>query len=247
METEKKKCLNCGTELISHYCHHCGQSASTSPRIDSGTFWRTMFESVSRMSLAFFRTSSALMLRPWDVIKTYIRGNRVRYLQPFSMLLQLIVIEGVLKLFFGHIFNNTNLFIEQSSEGQGNWLANFFLQSDFILTFIFSVPIVFVTYLCFWWHGSRRFNVYEYVIAIFYFCCSMTLYSIIIDLLSTIIDPKNQYYLNFILLIPPALILCIGTLSHSFPMRNLRMKILLYALFPIVLMTVIITGMFFLL
>ncbi len=78
-------CLNCGTTFVGNYCNRCGQSANTHQyhfkkvpeNIAGGLF---------HVEEGFGNTLLNLLYRPGYMIKDFIQGKRVNYIQPFHML-----------------------------------------------------------------------------------------------------------------------------------------------------------------
>ncbi len=78
-------CLNCGTKFIGNYCNRCGQSAST---------FQYHFKKIPEIIASelfliedgFSNTLLNLLYRPGYMIRDFIQGKRVNYIQPFHLL-----------------------------------------------------------------------------------------------------------------------------------------------------------------
>ncbi len=90
-------CENCQTSLQGHYCHHCGQSAHN-PLKHVGHAVEEVFESFWHLDGRIFRTLRELLV-PGRVALNYLRGHRVRYVQP----LRLFVILTLFTFFVGKL------------------------------------------------------------------------------------------------------------------------------------------------
>ena len=83
-ERKDKNCLNCGAEVLGHYCQNCGQ-ANIEPRETFAGLIRHFFEDITHFDGKFFTTLKTLLLKPGFLSKAYLRGQRNRYLHPVRM------------------------------------------------------------------------------------------------------------------------------------------------------------------
>ncbi len=84
-------CKNCGTIVAERYCTHCGQLGADFQR----PIWKLVTESLSDMFALdgrIWRTLPMLMLRPGRVTRSYLDGQRARFVPPFRMFLLTSVI-----------------------------------------------------------------------------------------------------------------------------------------------------------
>lgn len=83
-ERKEKNCLNCQTELVGRYCHHCGQE-NLEPK---ETVWHLVthfFNDITHFDGKFFETVKYLLRKPGFLSLEYIRGRRMSYLNPIRM------------------------------------------------------------------------------------------------------------------------------------------------------------------
>ena len=83
-QRKEKNCLNCGTEVISRYCHVCGQE-NVEPK---ESFWHLIthfFYDFTHFDGKFFSTLKYLIIKPGFVSAEYVRGRRAKYLHPIRM------------------------------------------------------------------------------------------------------------------------------------------------------------------
>lgn len=117
-------CPNCSTEIIGNFCFNCGQSARDLKR-PFFSLIRDMLGDLFSFDGRVWKTIPSLMFRPGKVTRSYIDGQRMRFVPPF----RLFLIASV--LFFLVLFGIT----QKQSWAQGKDL-NFNFGSEFIGTVI---------------------------------------------------------------------------------------------------------------
>lgn len=83
--TEEQSCLNCGTDLIGHYCHDCGQRAHVHRSL--GAFGHDLLHGVFHFEGKIWRTLPMLVLRPGELTRRYIEGQRASFVSPIALFL----------------------------------------------------------------------------------------------------------------------------------------------------------------
>lgn len=78
-------CLNCGTPLVGHYCHECGQQAHLHNRL--GHLLHEFVEGIAHFDGRLWRTLPVLTLNPGRLSREWIEGKRVRYVAPLHVFL----------------------------------------------------------------------------------------------------------------------------------------------------------------
>ncbi|UKT65664.1 DUF3667 domain-containing protein [Pedobacter mucosus] len=77
-------CLNCGSQVETHYCSNCGQ-----PNLElKESFWGFISHSIGHyfhFDNKFFSTLTPLLTQPGKVTLDYLAGKRARYINPVSM------------------------------------------------------------------------------------------------------------------------------------------------------------------
>lgn len=95
-ERHSHTCLSCGMEYEGNYCPNCGQSK----RVGRLSLKRLLTESlpdIYNLDNRFMRTCVDLFRRPGKMIMEYIKGNRVIYYKPVSLLFVLASILIIVK------------------------------------------------------------------------------------------------------------------------------------------------------
>ncbi len=82
---DKHRCLNCGHFLDSHYCPACGQAAHVHRTV--GAFGQDILHSVLHFEGKAWRTLPMLFLRPGELTRRYINGERARFISPLALFL----------------------------------------------------------------------------------------------------------------------------------------------------------------
>jgi len=79
------RCLNCSTELIGEHCHVCGQQAHLHRTI--GAFLHDLVHGALHLDGKTWRTLPLLFLKPGELTRRYIAGERVRFVSPMALFL----------------------------------------------------------------------------------------------------------------------------------------------------------------
>src|SRR5687767_15697910 len=83
--TQKKHpnefCLNCGTQLLDTFCHHCGQK-DIPKRQTLGELWTNFISSFWSYEGKFFKTTRYMITRPGFLAVDYRRGRGGLYFHP---------------------------------------------------------------------------------------------------------------------------------------------------------------------
>lgn len=77
------KCVNCGNETLATYCPECGQKMS----VKKISFKSILDEFLSKwigFDTQFGRTVIGMIIRPGEVVNSYLQGNRIKYLGPLG-------------------------------------------------------------------------------------------------------------------------------------------------------------------
>lgn len=91
-------CLNCGTQLVGDFCHNCGQPAHIHRTLMA--IWHDLAHGVLHFEGKIWRTLPLLLLKPGQLTRRYIHGERARFVSPmalflFSVFLMFAVIQAI--------------------------------------------------------------------------------------------------------------------------------------------------------
>jgi len=78
-------CLNCGTRLIGSHCHACGQAAHV--HRTAGAILHDIAHGVFHFEGKAWHTLPMLVLRPGELTRRYIDGERARFVSPLAIFL----------------------------------------------------------------------------------------------------------------------------------------------------------------
>lgn len=82
---KQHRCLNCGHFLDNDYCPACGQSAHVHRSV--GAFGHDILHGVLHFEGKAWRTLPMLFLRPGELTRRYINGERARFISPLALFL----------------------------------------------------------------------------------------------------------------------------------------------------------------
>lgn len=78
-------CLNCGTRLLGEHCHRCGQAGHVHRTI--GAIGHELLHGVFHFEGKIWRTLPMLALRPGELTRRYVAGERARFVSPLALFL----------------------------------------------------------------------------------------------------------------------------------------------------------------
>jgi len=79
------RCLNCRAELTGQYCASCGQPAHVHRTV--GALWHDLLHSVLHLDGKIWQTLLELAVRPGELTRRYIHGERARFVSPLALFL----------------------------------------------------------------------------------------------------------------------------------------------------------------
>lgn len=98
----ERTCLNCGTGLVGHFCHECGQQGHLHRTL--GAFGHDFLHGVLHFEGKIWKTLPMLAWRPGDVTRRYIHGERAKFVSPLALFLfSVFLMFGVISLVGGHL------------------------------------------------------------------------------------------------------------------------------------------------
>jgi hypothetical protein len=100
-------CLNCGTALVGHYCHVCGQSEHVHRTL--GSIGHDLLHGVFHFEGKIWRTMPMLVLHPGSLTRRYIAGERARFVSPLALFLFIVFLMFATIHSFGGEFGGQSM------------------------------------------------------------------------------------------------------------------------------------------
>ena len=93
MTDSKKKCKNCHAFFEGNYCNNCGQKGDEK-RFQLSNIMETFIHGFYHVHGGLLYTMKELFIRPGEMLRGYISGKRVVYLNPFTYLVLVCLVGG---------------------------------------------------------------------------------------------------------------------------------------------------------
>ena len=150
-------CRRCGNTSNQKYCGQCGEAMAVK-RITLSSLLHDVFHFFTHLDKGFGFTVKQLLLRPGNMQRDYLDGDRSRYQKPFSMFFICATIDALVRYWV------ISILIRYFHSGNANETE--FFHQYFVLTHIVMLPVyVLVTWLVFY---NAKFNYAETGILILY-------------------------------------------------------------------------------
>ena len=207
-------CKNCNTELseLDDYCRHCGARVIRK-RLTLKNLFEHLGETFFNYDNKLLRTIIALIKSPEQVIDSYVKGVRKRYVNPISFFGLSLTISGLsvflIKKFYLEYFDiiawfsSLELFSNPASQQA---LANFSTSDTMEYSSLIYSAIVPVFGLISWAvFFDKKYNLTEHIVIYLYSMSLISLASVCIGQIILLSVPT--YYIPFIFLTYPIILL----------------------------------------
>jgi hypothetical protein len=174
------RCLNCETQLIDKFCHHCGQKASTH-RITFNKFVsHDLPHGLFHLDRGIIYTIRNLLLRPGYAAKSFISGQRIRHYNIFALFVIMIACKAILDL-----YNDTEFVFQSKDHNPADAEANKILQNYYKVIYLVWIPTISI----FTWTLLRRLKYYytEHIVLNGFILTGAFFYSLIFTLAGLLI------------------------------------------------------------
>ena len=94
-DAQEHVCLNCGTTFRGKHCPECRQKASTK-RLDMMATARNVADKYITMDSGLLHTIVDLLYRPGYMVRDYIQGYRIEYVEPLMLIIILLAVQYVM-------------------------------------------------------------------------------------------------------------------------------------------------------
>ncbi|MBC2778674.1 DUF3667 domain-containing protein [Parasphingopyxis marina] len=121
----ERLCANCSTVLIGTHCHLCGQKAHIHRSI--GAIGHDLMHGVLHLDGKFWRTMPLLILRPGELTRRFVDGERAKFVSPLGMFLFAIFLMFAVFQIYGVSLSNIDVdsvSTELAQEEFENQIAN---------------------------------------------------------------------------------------------------------------------------
>jgi hypothetical protein len=102
--THERRCLNCGADLAGPYCSQCGQHAHVHRTLSA--FFHDLVHGVLHFEGKIWRTLPLLALRPGELTRRYIDGQRASFVSPIALFLFSVFLMFAVMGLTGGMFGN---------------------------------------------------------------------------------------------------------------------------------------------
>lgn len=153
-------CKNCNQNFKGHFCNNCGQSAETH-KMNFHLLQHDIQEGLFHFEKGIPFTIKQLFTRPGHSIREFLEGKRVQHFKPFSLVILLATVHGLLYHYFHINKFSINSFSAQSAKDLigrfGEWTV-----THYALFVLLSLPIYSLgTYLLF---KKQKYNFIEHLV-----------------------------------------------------------------------------------
>jgi len=179
MTDSRKQCKNCDTYFDGNYCNNCGQKADVKRFTVSnlsGEFLKEFFDVDS--TLIF--TLKELFVRPGEMLRGYIAGKRIAYINSFAFLLIISLIAG-----FFYTWSGVPAQIDEIMLTSGEIIR--FTNNHFSYRMLLTIPTYAI--MCSIIYKSFKYNFAEHFIINTYLISQSIIFMVLWTLLTSIIKP----------------------------------------------------------
>ena len=158
-----KTCKNCGNDVNSTYCGHCGQKA-VPERITFHYIWHEFVHFFTHAEKGFFYTTKNLIANPGGVVTDFIEGKRKNYQKPLSYYLIWISLYSLLLFGLEKLFGENRVVSFSNYFGPGEKTKFAISHLNIVLTLLLPVQAVYLYLILM----QRRYNFFEALVATLY-------------------------------------------------------------------------------
>lgn len=207
LHMEANNCINCNSDLSGAYCATCGQKNGIS-RITTKSLFTNYLSRIFGFDTKFLRTVRDLTLSPGKVGRTFIEGNRVKYIDPVGYF---FIISTLMLLTFAFLnvditefmFTNSNQIAELGGQEAPTLRQQEFQQKAFqvlsdnmrVLGFLI-IPFIALTAKLF--YRKSELNFLEHTTHAFYVQGHTTILTILAIILFKVTAINLNIYIIFV-------------------------------------------------
>jgi len=184
MTDSRKQCKNCDTYFDGKYCNNCGQKADVKRFTVSnlsGEFLREFFDVDSILLF----TIKELFFEPGVMLRGYIAGKRIAYINSFAFLLIISLIAG-----FVYTWSGVPAQIDEIMLTSGEIIK--FTSNHFSYRMLLTIPTYAI--MCSIIYKSFKYNFAEHFIINTYLLSQSMIFMVVWILLTSIIKPGKTVF-----------------------------------------------------
>lgn len=158
-----KRCKNCNHPLEGNFCSNCGQSSQTE-RINMRYLVHDFLHGVLHVDKGLFYTIKELLIRPGQMLRSYIKGKRVQHFRPLGFLFLMATIYAFLTIFLDISISYENSWMSDGSNeiAENSQIINKWVVEHYGIANLLLLPITaLATFLVF---RKEHFNYGEHLI-----------------------------------------------------------------------------------
>jgi len=193
MTDTRKQCKNCNSYFEGNFCSNCGQKADVK-RFTVSNLSREFLKDFFDVDSTLLFTIKELFVRPGEMLRGYIAGKRIPYLNSFSYLLIISLIAG-----FVYTWSGVPNKIDEIMLTSGEIIK--FTSNHFSYRMLLTIPAYAI--MCSIIYKSYKYNFAEYFIINTYLISQSIIFLVLWIIINNLIKPgillfEILYYSAFI-------------------------------------------------
>jgi len=193
MTDNRKQCKNCNSYFEGNFCNNCGQKADVK-RFTVSNLSKEFLKEFFDVDSTLLFTIKELFVRPGEMLRGYITGKRIAYLNPFSYLLIISLIVG-----FVYTWSGVPAQIDEIMLTSGEIIK--FTSNHFSYRMLLTIPAYAI--MCSIIYKSYKYNFAEYFIINTYLISQSIIFMVLWIIINSLIKPgillfEILYYSAFI-------------------------------------------------
>jgi hypothetical protein len=174
-----KQCKNCNSYFEGNYCNYCGQKANAK-RFTASNLSREFLKEFFDVDSTLLFTIKELFVRPGEMLRGYIAGKRISYLNSFAYLLIISLIAG-----FVYTWSGVPNKIDEIMLTSGEIIK--FTSNHFSYRMLITIPAYAI--ICCIIYKSHKYNFAEYFIINTYLISQSIIFLVLWIIINSFIKP----------------------------------------------------------
>ena len=184
MTDSRKQCKNCNSYFEGNFCSNCGQNADVK-RFTVSNLSREFLKEFFEVDSTLLLTMKALFIHPGEMLRGYIAGKRIAYLNPFAYLLIISLIAG-----FFYTWSGVPGQIDEIMLTSGEIIK--FTTNHFSYRMLLTIPAYAI--MCSIIYKSYKYNFAEYFIINTYLISQSIIFMVLWIIIISLIKPGILFF-----------------------------------------------------